>query len=321
MRTKLSDALDYSGVELMGNLPRQFCDRAALSVTRTAVQLTDHEYLRAKRKFIKLCGDVIFYYLDDAGSPVVFLPMRAHKPQPGRWVVGGQRTPFMLREFAMHMKVMQETGLKIEPGEFQEVPGEFEYQWAETEQGDPQGEHVVAKLFCCELDPEQRASIVLNDEYDCDPADCWFPLDEALQEEHNIHPALRAMLLAFRDRNSNFVHQHSDERRYIYEAVHKLDGGLVTRVTVITVTGDSVPLGNHYHPHNEDFKVQAGRGRLLTAPANDLTDVTEREFVAGESIQIPAGVAHTFVCDAGTVLVAITNWEFYPEAIVAAPLI
>ncbi|HET9411425.1 MAG TPA: hypothetical protein VFO38_01090, partial [Candidatus Saccharimonadales bacterium] len=218
----LSDLLDYRDVHVLGNLPNQFCDGAVLRTTRGIPHLTDHEYAKSLERFIKVCGDVLFYYKDDADRVVVFLPMRARRPQRGRWVVGGQRTPFVLREFSVHQRVTVETGLQVKPGRFQEVPGEFEYQWAESEQG-TQGQHVLAKLFCCELTDEERARITLDNEYDCDPADCWFPLDEALQEVHNIHPALRAMLLAFRDRNSNFVHKHSDARRSIYEAVHKLD--------------------------------------------------------------------------------------------------
>jgi quercetin dioxygenase-like cupin family protein len=120
--------------------------------------------------------------------------------------------------------------------------------------------------------------------------------------------------------NSGMELVHTDERRTIREMVHELPGGPLTRVTRIDVTADNAVLGNHYHPHAELFMVQVGGGLLMLAPAENLRDITEREFRAGDVILVPARTAHTFVCSAGTVLTALTDWKLYEGAIIPAPL-
>lgn len=114
---------------------------------------------------------------------------------------------------------------------------------------------------------------------------------------------------------------HSDDRRTIHEMVFEPASGPITRTTRIDVTADGAVLGNHYHPRPEFFVVQAGSGMLTLAPAEDPAAAETKPFRAGDHIKVPAFIAHTFVCQAGTVLVAITDWEMSDDAVSPVKLV
>lgn len=122
--------------------------------------------------------------------------------------------------------------------------------------------------------------------------------------------------------NSGMELVHADERRTIHEMVYGPVAGPLTRVTRIDVMADGAVLGNHYHPvGDEHFVVQEGAGTLFLASTDNPNDVAKRTFRVGDSITVPANTIHTFVCQAGTVLVAVTDWLLTDAAVVQAKLV
>ena len=103
-------------------------------------------------------------------------------------------------------------------------------------------------------------------------------------------------------------------RRLISETVHHLSNGSCRRITLIETLSDApeaLRLGDHSHPDHELFIVRTGTAVLYVAPVNDLTDVTVYHLTAGDTIDIPADVAHTFLCQPGTVLESHADHEYY----------
>lgn len=116
---------------------------------------------------------------------------------------------------------------------------------------------------------------------------------------------------------------HSDARRDITEVVHQLSDGGCCRISVITVSDtatDALRLGDHYHPGDETFVCLDGGAVLYTAPADDLTRIYAQTIEKDQSVNIRAGIVHTFVCDAGTVLQSIANTPFTEDWIILAKL-
>lgn len=113
---------------------------------------------------------------------------------------------------------------------------------------------------------------------------------------------------------------HEDDRRRITEAVLDLPDGKCCRVGEITVGGQTARLGDHHHPDVETFIVRAGSGMLYTASAENPSDVVFQTFQTGDTIVVPAGVVHTFLCEPGTVLTSIAYQPFTPGWIIACKL-
>ncbi len=101
----------------------------------------------------------------------------------------------------------------------------------------------------------------------------------------------------------------SDDRRTISEATVTHGDGSVERTTLIVTKPDAAPVGNHYHEGRETFILVAGSGEILT---QDVVDggVYRRLVLAPELIEIPAGVAHTFVPNGPITLVCLTHCSY-----------
>jgi hypothetical protein len=93
--------------------------------------------------------------------------------------------------------------------------------------------------------------------------------------------------------------EHEDARRVIREVALKQEDGSLRRVTSIEVNapqnGEEMVLGNHMHNRVEDFTVLSGNPKVLTAPLENLDNVTEHSFPDGGFISIKPDVAHTFI--------------------------
>jgi quercetin dioxygenase-like cupin family protein len=111
-----------------------------------------------------------------------------------------------------------------------------------------------------------------------------------------------------------------DPRRRITEAVLDLPGGGCCRVGEITVGDQIARLGDHHHPDTEMFIIRQGSGTLYTASAENTTDVACQSFQTGDTIVVPAGTVHTFLCNPGTVLTSIANQPFTKDWIVGCRL-
>jgi mannose-6-phosphate isomerase-like protein (cupin superfamily) len=310
MCDRVSDNLDYSGVEQAG--PGAYYDSGLRGGDPSDHYMEDEVYDHVVKDTIVACVDVLLYRIRE-GVLEVFLPRRKSKPQPGRWVLGGRRFVFKTFAEGALYNLQRETKLDcFDVNTFEEVPGTFDMAWAQSAQGCPT--HTWSKLMAYQV-PVGMDEIQLNGEYSSSDENNWFSLEEALAAS-NIHPTLRAMLEAFRDRNSDMKHVHSDARRTIYEAIHKVHGGKITRTTVITVHQDGARLGDHFHSRRESFVVEAGSGVLLRGDqGGGNVDVTR--FVEGDTFTVNPGETHTFICQKGTVLVAVTGWLF-EEAVTTA---
>jgi hypothetical protein len=93
--------------------------------------------------------------------------------------------------------------------------------------------------------------------------------------------------------------EHEDTRRTIREVALMQEDGSLRRVTSIEVKapeyGEEVVLGNHTHNRPEDFVILSGDPKLLTAPPENLENISEHAFPNGGFITIDADVAHSFI--------------------------
>jgi hypothetical protein len=93
--------------------------------------------------------------------------------------------------------------------------------------------------------------------------------------------------------------EHADARRVIREVALKQCDGSLRRVTSIEVNapqeGEEMVLGNHTHVRTEDFVIHSGNPKVLTAPLENPSDVTEHSFPEGGFIAIDPDVVHTFI--------------------------
>lgn len=111
-------------------------------------------------------------------------------------------------------------------------------------------------------------------------------------------------------------------RRNLSEVVFRELLGGCCRVGTITVSPyviEPVRLGDHYHPGTESFVVRAGSVTLYTAPSTDESDITVTVLSAGQTVEIPAGTVHTFLCARGAELLSIAHHEFDDNWIVDVP--
>ncbi len=84
---------------------------------------------------------------------------------------------------------------------------------------------------------------------------------------------------------------------------------------VITVTGSTGPLGNHYHKNKtEDFLVWSGGGTLTTTRVDKyghpVSESEIRTVEAGECIYMPPFHYHVFELEVGTVLITHSSAPF-----------
>lgn len=93
--------------------------------------------------------------------------------------------------------------------------------------------------------------------------------------------------------------EHEDARRVISEVALRQCDGSLRRVTSIEIKapqdGEQTVLGNHTHVRPEEFVIHGGNPKLLTAPSENPTDITEHSFPDGGFITIDPEVIHTFV--------------------------
>jgi hypothetical protein len=95
--------------------------------------------------------------------------------------------------------------------------------------------------------------------------------------------------------------EHEDARRVIREVELKQYDGSLRRVTSIVVkapqNGEQMVLGNHTHVKPEDFVIHSGNPKVLIAPSENPSDVTEHSFPDGGFITVKPGDVHTFIFD------------------------
>jgi hypothetical protein len=333
--TLTSDGIDYAGLvaELSDVFPGQFVTGDVELTTldqsvrpeafRPADFIDDATYAELIRKTVVSCVDLLLYYRDPLGRYWVFLPRRKSKPQPGTWVVGGRRTAFASIETGARIRALQELKINPDPSRFTSLVCEdIDLIWSESAQGIPT--HTRTRVLGYQVTEEERASIRLNREYEGDPSTRWFALDELLRIDGPMyHPALRRMFLGLwraLGLATDFKFAHKDERRQIHEAIHRdANGAMVSRVTIIEVTQDGAVLGQHWHPHIEQFILVTGRVVLYLASKDDPDTISVQHHVGPTTVSVPAGMIHTFVCEAGTVLSAVVDWPVEGN-IVPSPL-
>jgi hypothetical protein len=264
------------------------------------------------QKTVVACVDLLLYHRDPLGRYWVFLPKRKSKPQPGTWVVGGRRTAFATVEEGARIRALKELHITPDPARFKSLHCEdIDLIWHESEQGGPT--HTRTRVLGYQVTDAERASIRLNGEYDGDPATRWFPLDALINNPRvSLHPALTRMLRGLwraLDLATEFKHVHEDKRRRIHEVIHRnAQGDMVGRATIIEVLQDGAVLGQHWHPLVEQFIVLKGEATLYLASKDDLETVSVTKVIAPTTVSVPAGMVHTFVCAAGTVLSAVVDW-------------
>ncbi|HKX73388.1 MAG TPA: hypothetical protein VJM32_05210 [Candidatus Saccharimonadales bacterium] len=333
--TLTSDGIDYAGlvIELSGILPGQFVtgdvELTALDqdVRREDFRPTDFigddTYAELIRKTVVSCVDILLYYRDSFGRYWVFLPKRTSKPQPGSWVVGGRRTAFASVETGARIRALQELQINPDPSRFTSLVCEdIDLIWSESAQGIPT--HTRTRVLGYQVTEEERASIRLNREYEGDPSTRWFALDELLKIDGPLyHPALRRMfqgLWRALGLATEFKFAHADDRRRIHEAIHRDSAGeMVGRATIIEVLQDGAVLGQHWHPLVEQFIVLTGRAVLYLASKDDPSAISVQFIEGPTTVTVPAGMIHTFVCEAGMVLSAVVDWPVEGN-IVPSPL-
>lgn len=285
--------------------------------------LSDETYAEVIQKTVVSCVDILLYHRDQFGRYWVFLPKRKSKPQPGTWVVGGRRTPFASIETGARIRALRELKIDPKPERFRSLVCEdIDLIWHESAQGGPT--HTRTRVLGYEVTNVERASICLNNEYEGDPNTRWFALDELLRVEDGLyHPALRRMfqgLWRALGLATDFTFAHGDERRRIHEAIHRdADGHMVGRATIIEVLQDGAVLGQHWHPLVEQFIVLKGKATLFLASKDDPTRISMTHIEGPTTVMVPAGMIHTFVCEAGMVLSAVVDWPVEGN-IIPAPL-
>jgi mannose-6-phosphate isomerase-like protein (cupin superfamily) len=101
--------------------------------------------------------------------------------------------------------------------------------------------------------------------------------------------------------------KHEDNRRTLIEWVNDLPIKCIKTIYV----KDNSPLGCHYHNHKDEvFYLVKGKGVVtLTYP-----DKQERDWMFEEDcIFVPRGVIHTFVLEAGSILLEAATEVYKPE--------
>jgi len=108
--------------------------------------------------------------------------------------------------------------------------------------------------------------------------------------------------------------EHEDARRAIREVALRQCDGSLRRVTSIEVNspqpGEQMVLGNHTHEKTEDFVVLSGNPKVLTAPLETPSNITEHSFPDGGFIAIKPEEVHTFIFDGPGVLRSTMTGSF-----------
>lgn len=122
--------------------------------------LSDEEYRKALRSFVKYCHDVIPVGPDDRW----YLPKRrADKNHPGPWFVGGAVKPFVGFDSSLVQVFGRETGLQLSRERFIHV-SQHEYFFGED---DGIAHDAICEVFVVWLSAEEIASVKLDsDEYE-----------------------------------------------------------------------------------------------------------------------------------------------------------
>jgi hypothetical protein len=329
-----ADNIDYQGLvaELSGYTGQFVTGGVELTSLDQSVRpgsykptdfIDDVTYEQMLRKTVVSCVDLLLYYRDASGRYWVFLPKRKNKPQPGTWVVGGRRTPFASIETGARIRALKELKINPDPSRFKSLVCEdIDLIWHESQQGG--STHTRTRVLGYQVTDEERTAIRLNSEYEGESSDRWFALDELLKVETPLyHPALRRMLQGLwraLGLATEFQFADEDDRRRIHEAIHRdADGAMVGRATIIEVKQDGAVLGQHWHPRIEQFIVLKGKAVLYLASKDDPGTISVTCIGGPTTVAVPAGMIHTFVCEAGMVLSAVVDWPVEGN-IIRAPL-
>lgn len=314
----------YAGQFVTGGVDLTTLDeRAEPGSYKPTDYIDDHTYAEILQKTVVSCVDLLLYDRDESGRYWVFLPKRRSKPQPGTWVVGGRRTAFASLETGARIRALRELRINPDPSRFVSLICEdIDLIWHESAQGTPT--HTRTRVLGYRVTPEERKAIRLNSEYEDDPSTRWYALDILLQTEGlKLHPALMRMLHGLwraLGLATEFRFAHADGRRRIHEAIHRDPAGkMVGRATIIEVLEDGAVLGQHWHPLVEQFIMLKGGSTLYLASKDEPDRISATRITAPTTVTVPAGMIHTFVCRADTVLSAVVDWPVEGN-IIPAPL-
>jgi quercetin dioxygenase-like cupin family protein len=101
-----------------------------------------------------------------------------------------------------------------------------------------------------------------------------------------------------------------DERRSIFELGFEFPK--TVRTSVLLVSGDGAPLGNHYHRDQTEYFILVAGECVLTVQAVDVPGSMPRSYPipAPCIVVMPPGVAHRFVFADGGTLVCMSDRAF-----------
>lgn len=153
-------------------------------------------YAEALSGLVVKCVDVLVY---DPETAMVLIGTRQQEPQAGDWVIGGRMRAGESLEDSAIRNLQREIGLNIDPKKLRQV-GDYELIWdtkaqptTTNEEGrDVTGCHMSSKVELYPVTPEEKASMVYNDEY---AAVKWVdPLKILNAPEGAYHPCLVDMV-------------------------------------------------------------------------------------------------------------------------------
>lgn len=126
-------------------------------------------YAEALSGLVVKCVDVLVY---DPETSRVLIGTRQQEPQAGDWVIGGRMRAGESLEDSAIRNLQREIGLNIDPKKLRQV-GDYELIWDTKVQAPTTNEegrlvngcHMSSKVELYPVTPEEKASMVYNDEY------------------------------------------------------------------------------------------------------------------------------------------------------------